>query len=512
MTNTTANNKRIAKNTLLLYFRMLLILIVSLFTSRIVLKILGVNDYGIYNVVGGVIAIFSSLNTTMSGASSRFLSYSIGKEDKDELSHVFSTILYIHYILALIILIIGETIGLWFLHNQLAIPEDRILAASWVYQCSLLSAIISVISSPYNSLLIAHEKMNIFASISILEALLKLTITVILCLLPYDKLIVYSILLLLIQLIIRIIYNLYCKNHFPESKLIIIKHSKNIKKIISYISWTLNGNLAIVGSTQGVNILLNIFFGPAVNAARGLSVQVQSAVRGFITGFQTSVKPQIIKYYARHDIQNMHTLLIRSSKYGFFLALILSFPLIVYSEQLLRIWLHDVPDYTNVFVKIILCIGLIEPLKFNLDSAIQATGYIKKYQIYISLVLLSVLPFSYLFLKYFNATPVTVLWIYAMTELTAQVIRTQMVLYKIEMPILFYLRQVLYPIIKVLVFSISILIILPSSHDLSIAKVLLSIILNVVYLCIIIYYIGLNKTERHKIIELFFFKNSSYFT
>lgn len=505
MTNTTANNKRIAKNTLLLYFRMLLILIVSLFTSRIVLKILGVNDYGIYNVVGGVIAIFSSLNTTMSGASSRFLSYSIGKEDKDELNHVFSTILYIHYILALIILIIGETVGLWFLRNQLVIPEDRTLAASWVYQSSLLSAIISVISSPYNSLLIAHEKMNIFAAISILEALLKLTITVILCFLPYDKLIVYSILLLLIQLIIRIVYSLYCKSYFPESRLIIIK-PKNIKKIVAYIGWTLNGNLAIVGSTQGINILLNIFFGPAVNAARGLSVQVQSAVRGFITGFQTSVKPQIIKYYAKHDIHNMHTLLIRSSKYGFFLALILSFPLIVYSEQLLKMWLHDVPDYTNVFVKIILCIGLVEPLKFNLDSAIQATGDIKKYQIYVSIILLSVLPLAYLFLKYFEATPVIVLWIYAMTELTAQVVRTKMVLHKIEMPILFYLRQVLYPIIKVLFFSISIFLILPSFHDLSTVKVLLAIIFNAVYLCIIIYFIGLNKVERHKIIELLFSK------
>lgn len=337
---------RIAQNTIMLYIRMLLIIVVTLYTSRIILNTLGVEDYGIYNVVSGVIVMLSFLNSSLGGAGARFIAFTLGKGKQDELKRIFSTVLCVHFILAGGIFIMGETVGLWFVLHKLVIPVERLTAALWVYHCSILTTVVAIISVPYNSLIIAHERMGAFAYISIIEVILKLFVVGLLVYIPYDKLIVYAILYLVVQVIIRLIYNYYCFTHFPESKTPLKWYPHLLKKIAVYAGWTINGNLAVIGYTQGINILLNLFFGPVVNAARGIAVQVQAAVMTFVQNFQMAIRPQIIKSYAISDLEYMQTLVIASSKYGLFLMLILAFPIFLCIKSVLNIWLGIVPEYT----------------------------------------------------------------------------------------------------------------------------------------------------------------------
>lgn len=316
--NITKNNKRIAENTFFLYIRMLLIMLVSLYTSRVVLKVLGVEDFGIYNVVGGVVAMLNIIVNTLSRASTRFITFALGKDDKEELKQIFSTVICIHLLLAGLLVLVGETVGLWFVCNKLVIPAERMTAALWVYHSSILIAVVTFVNIPYNALIIAHERMGAFAYISIIEVFLKLLVAWTLIYTSQDKLIIYAVLLFVVQFLIRIVYGYYCSIHFPECKVKLVWNVQWLKKIFAYVGWTLNGSFAIVGYTQGINILLNLFFGPAVNAARAIAVQVEAAVVSFVQNFQTAVRPQIVKSYAMSDILYMHKLIIMSSKYGFF--------------------------------------------------------------------------------------------------------------------------------------------------------------------------------------------------
>ena len=298
---------------------------VTFYTSRIVLNVLGIEDYGIYNVVGGVVAMLGFLNGSLGGASSRFITFVLGKGDKKELQDIFSTVLCVHFLLAGIIVLVGETVGLWFVCHKLVIPAERMSIALWVYHCSILTTAVSIISVPYNSLIIAYEKMEAFAWISIVEAVLKLVIAWLLLYIPCDKLMIYAVLYFVVQVIIRLAYGRYCSTHFTDVKSRLKWNASLVKQIASYAGWTVNGNLAVMGYTQGINILLNLFFGPMVNAARGVAVQVQAAVMTFVQNFQMAVQPQIVKSYATDNLTYMHKLIVISSKYGTFLLLLLAF-------------------------------------------------------------------------------------------------------------------------------------------------------------------------------------------
>ena len=501
MTDITANNKRIAKNTIMLFLRMLFVLAVNLYTSRVVLSALGVVDYGIYNVVGGVVAILSFISNSMAGASSRFITYSLGTGNITEIKETFSSVLYVHYILAIAIIIISETIGLWFVSEKLVIPHDRMVASMWVYQCSILSVVIGIISVPYNSLIIAHEKMDAFAYISVLEVLLKFAVALGITYIIIDKLIVYGILILIIQILIRLIYTTYCKKKFSESNSKVKCHKGRVKTILSYSCWTMNGYLAIAGYTQGLNILLNLFFGTVVNAARGIAVQVQSAVMSLVANFQIAIKPQIIKSYVNNELQYMHTLVISATKFGYYLMLIVITPILLCLDNILRLWLGDVPEYTEGFVRIMLFGCLLQPLSSAMISAIHATGDIKKFQIYEGSTLLLIVPTAYVLLKIWNISPEMVMMVYVVVELFAQCVRVWIVLPKIELSYYTYIRKCIIPLFLPTLGMISILLMWRVEEVLTFWAMIWYAIISVVYITTLIYLLGINNQERKMCIQ-----------
>lgn len=400
MPDIAANNKRIAKNTLMLYIRMLLMMVVTFYTSRVVLLTLGVVDYGIYNVVGGIVAMFGFLNGAMSSGTQRYLTFELGKSDSERLKKVFITSMNIHILMAVLVFVLAETVGLWFMYQEMKIPDDRFNASMWVYQCSVLSTMVMFVSVPYNATIIAHEKMSAFAYISILEVVLKLLIVYLLMIGDVDKLVLYAILMLAVQVAIRFTYNIYCRRHFEETAYRFEFDRPLFKEMLSFSGWNLWGNMASVAFTQGLNILLNIFFGPAVNAARGVAVQVQQAVHQFSMNFQTAINPQITKSYAVQDIEYMHSLIFRSSRFTFFLLLCICLPVFMEADFLLGLWLKEVPEYTAVFLRIILCVTIIDAVANPLMISAQATGRVKVYQTVVGGILLSILPVSYIVLKF----------------------------------------------------------------------------------------------------------------
>lgn len=502
MTDTSENNKRIAKNTLLLYVRMILMMIISLYTSRVVLNTLGVEDYGIYNVVGGVVSMFVFINASMTSVTQRYINYALGKGNSFELKQIFVTSLIIHFVIAGIIFILCETIGLWFLQNKMIIPEDRIYAANWVFQCVVFSTMIMIISVPYNATIIAHEKMSAFAYISIFEAVFKLLIVFLISVINYDKLIYYSLLLLLVQIIIRFIYQLYSRKHFPEVRFSIKKDLKLLEKklfsgMCSFAVWNIIGNLAVVGVSQGINILLNIFWGPLLNAAKGISTQVQGTINGFASNFQLSINPQITKSYASNNLHYMYQLVYSSSKYSFFVLFIISLPVLIECNQILFWWLGQVPDYTIFFVRIILIISMIDSMSNSLIASIQASGKIRLYQFVVGITILTVVPISYIVTKYIYKDPHWVMGIYFCINLIALVIRLVIVHKKINLSLKKYFVEVILKVILVVLISSFIPVILYLYMSPSLYRFLLVCGLSVVNTLFAIYLCGLNNEERY---------------
>lgn len=453
MSDISANNKRIAKNTLLLYVRMLLMLVINLYTSRVILNTLGVVDYGINNVVGGVIAMLGFLTNSLGAASSRYITYDLGKGDMSVMKKTFGNILTIHFILAAIVLVIGETLGLWFMSTQLQIPPERETAAIWVYQFSIFSSILAVISVPYNATIIAHEKMSAFAYISIADAVLKLLIAYLLVVIPYDKLIIYAILYFCIQAFDRIVYGVYCSRHFEETHTRLKYDRKLFRKIFVFAAWTMNGTLAYMGYTQGLNILLNIFFGPTVNAARGIAVQVQGVCQQFCSNFQMALNPQLTKSYAQGNLENMHRLLVKSSKFSFYILFFIVLPLMFEAEFVLKLWLGIVPQHTVIFLRLILIVGLLYTLSNPIIVSVHATGRIKKFQIIEGTMLLTIVPIAYILLKFFGIRPEYVFVVHIIVELCTQYARLRIVLPMIGMKLNDYFGSVIKPIFWVVVLS-----------------------------------------------------------
>lgn len=392
-------NKRLVMNTILLYFRMIITVLIGLYTSRVILQTLGVSDYGIYNLVGGIVSMLSFLNSGMVAATQRFLSYDLGVNDKGRLSITFSTSVSIHAIIAIIIVILLETIGLWYVNAKLNIEPDRIIAANWSYQSAIFAFAFSVISWPYNAAIVAHEHMSAFAYISIFEVILKLVIVFALVYIPFDKLIVYSVLTIFVTVIIRFTYLLYCRKHFTECRYKFILDKSKFREMFSFSGWSLVGNMGYSVRDQTGNIFINLFYNTSVNAARGIGVQVGQIINTFATNFTMAIMPQITKTFASSDLERSRLLVLKGSRLSFILLSIVSIPILLNLESILTLWLGIVPKYTAEFVALSVYLGLIYSLSSCVTIAIQATGKIKVFQIGICLLLLSELPISYFFLK-----------------------------------------------------------------------------------------------------------------
>ena len=397
--SSTSSTSRIAKNTLLLYFRMLLTMGVSLYTSRVILNVLGVEDYGIYNVVGGVVAMFGILSGSLSAAISRFITFELGKGDLEKLKRIFCTSVNIQVILIAIITILMETIGIWFLNNKMVIPEGRLAAANWVFQFSVVTFALNLLSVPYNAVIIAHEKMSAFAYISIIDVTLKLIVAFIIAYNPFDKLVYYGLLIMICGVINRSIYAIYSKRHFEEATYRMIFDKGLMKEMFGFAGWNFLGQGAYMLNTQGVNMLMNVFFGVVFNAARGIASQVNHAVQSFVSSFTTALKPQITKSFANGDKEYAFDLVYKGAKYAFLLMLVLSLPILLETETVLTLWLKNPPENAVSFVRWTILGAMTTTIGGTLLTLVMAHGDIKKYQIIITLCGFLPFPLSWLAFK-----------------------------------------------------------------------------------------------------------------
>lgn len=495
MSTSSENNKRIAKNTLMLYIRMFFTMAVSLFTSRVILQTLGVTDYGINNVVGGVVAMFGFLNGAMASATQRYLNVDIATGNEERLKTTFRTAMQIHVMIALVIFVLAETVGLWFVLEKLVIPEERMTAAMWVYQFSIIASMIGIISLPYNADIIAHERMGAFAYISIMDVVLKLVIVYMLVISPFDKLITYSALFLCVNLLDRFIYNLYCKRHFSEVNFSLKIDKPLFKEMSSFAGWSLWGNIAAVLFTQGLNMLLNMFFGPAVNAARGIAVQVQGVIQGFVANVQTAVNPQITKSYAQQNLHRMHKLMFTSSKFCFYLLFLIVLPVSLEANQILHVWLGIVPDHTVWFFRLIAFIMLTETLANPYIVANQATGKVKTYQAVCGGLLLCIVPIAYIVLK-LGGNPESVYIVHGCIAIITQATRVYMMRNLISLSMMTYVRKVIIPIISVAVAAALIPTLVYNVMPISVLSFFVVCALCVICTIAAAYYIGTSKDEK----------------
>lgn len=474
---------------------MLISMVVGLFTSRVVLQTLGVENYGIYAVVGGIVSMFTFLNGGMISATQRYLNFELGRGNQEQLSKVFRTSIQIHALISLIVLLLSETVGLWFLYEKLVIPEERLDAAFWVFQFSIVACVVSIISVPYNAVIIAHEKMSAFAYLSILDVVLKLLIVYLLYVLPWDKLVVYAALGLCVGLLMRFIYVSYCHKHFSESH---YKHhfDKSLfKEMFSFAGWSFWGNFASMLYTQGLNMMLNIFFGPIVNAARGIAIQVQGVIQGFVGNFQMALNPQITKSYANDDLPQMHNLMFRSARFSFFLLFFLALPVLLEADYILQLWLKTYPEETVVFMRWIIGVSLIYTIANPCVIANQATGKVKVYQAVVGGILLLILPISYIVLK-LGAPAYSVFVVHFCVECIAQFSRMYMLRKLIDLPLRAYFRNIYLPIILVVLISIIPPIYIHTQLTEGFLRLIYVGLTSVFSVGISVFIIGLTKGER----------------
>lgn len=490
-------NKRIAKNTLMLYFRMLLSMIVTLYTSRVVLNTLGIEDFGIYNVVAGVIIMFGFLNSAMAASTLRFLTYENDNEDIDKLRNVFNVSITIHAIIAFLVFILAETIGLWFLNTYINVPIERINAVNGVYQFSVFTFIFNVLSAPYNASIIANEKMGMFAFIGIFETLLKLIVVYLLFVFSYDKLILYAFLLFLVAVILRLVEGFYCSKTFKECKKTKLTWDKDLLvEMGNFAGWNLFGVAAGVGYNQGVNILLNVFFGVTINAARGIAFQVQGAVSNLVTNFQMASAPAITKAFSKREYDNTFNLVFSTSKFSFYLLLFFSIPILIQTKTILIWWLKIIPNYTVIFTQLIMIDILINSLSGALHVLVQATGNIKKYQLIVSGLLLLNLPTSYLALKLGFSPEITIL-ISIIYSIIALFLRLIILKKNISFPMKNYLLNVIVKVILVGMMAVLIPFIINLYIPNSIYSFIFIGIVSALSILFSVYIFGLNHSERN---------------
>lgn len=500
MVNTAENNKRIAKNTLLLYVRMLFMMAVSLYTSRVVLNVLGVEDFGIYNVVGGVVAMFSMLSGSLSASITRFITYELGTGNKENLKKIFSSSVTIQIGLAVLIILLAEAIGVWFLNVKMNIPNARMAAANWVFQFSILTFAINLISVPYNASIIAHERMSAFACISILEAIGKLLIAFLIVISPMDKLIFYAILMCAVALIVRFAYGVYCKKHFKECTYHFCFDRDLLTRMFGFAGWNFIGATSAVLRDQGGNIVINLFCGPTVNAARGIAFQVNNAISGFVSNFMTALNPQITKSYAAGDRDYMMTLIYQGARLSFYMLLLLSLPVLVNTHYILGIWLKIVPDHAVLFVQLVLVFAMSESISNPLITAMLATGKIRNYQLIVGGLQLMNLPISYILL-YMGMFPEVVIVVAIVISQCCLAARLLMLRGMIGLSVRKYFKKVYLNVLIVTVVAVVIPFLMTNVLTESFMNFILSSLVTLICTGITIYYVGCNKTERQFVLN-----------
>lgn len=495
MVDNTSNGKRIAQNTIALYIRMFITMAVGLFTSRVILDALGVEDYGIYNLVGGFISMFNIFRAGLLSAVQRFITFDLGKGDMNGLKSTFSTSMFIFIMLSVLIVILAEIGGIWFIENKLTIPSVRMTAAHWVFQFSLLTLVLNLISFPYNALIIAHERMKAFAYMSIFDAVAKLILTYLVYISPIDKLIFYAFLMCLVQFVNRMIYNIYCRLNFEESKFSWRIDWHKAKKIYAFTGWELFGSVAVIGYTQGLNMLLGMFFSPIVNAARGVAVQVQGMITGFVNNFQTALNPQITKSFASDNRGYMFKLVFASSRVSYFLLFFFAVPLMLEADILLNLWLVEVPEYTVIFFRLIIITTMIDAISNPIITSVEATGKIKVYQIVVGSLLLMILPVSYVVLK-IGGAPYSVFIVHIIFSFLAFCARIMMASKSTGMSKRDFAKQVMLPIIRVTIISPVIPLVLHNVLNETIGSMLIVGCVSVICTITSIYVLGLHPAER----------------
>ena len=501
MTTTTDNNKRIAKNTMMLYIRMLLIMGVTLYTSRVVLNQLGVVDYGIYNVVGGIVVLFSFLTNTLQLASQRFFSYELGLGiERSNILGVFRSALLLHYGVAICFFLICQTAGLWFLEDKLDIPEDRSNAALWIFEISIITGILNIIRAPYNSLIIAYERMSAFAYFSIVEILLKLASVLVLSWIDIDKLILYAALVLIVTFIVNMVYYHYCRKCFLSCKNGQTNVIVSMKGMISFSGWMLLLGIANISATQGINFMLNVFRGVLINAAIGIANQVNAAVTQFVNNFQTALNPQLIKHYAAGETDKLFDLLFRGCRISFLLLLAIGWPIVTNIDFILKIWLELVPEYSAQIVVWVLMYALIDTLVNPIAIVVQASGDIKSYQLYASLFILAILPIGYYMMDK-GCNPIYIFVCRFILNFFSLIWRVIFLKNKFDMNLKAYIRSVVKPLI--MVFMVAYVSFMASIYiDDEFIKLIVTFS---VWICVVlpaIYMFGLMKNERKTLLVL----------
>ena len=492
---TAADNKRIAKNTGLLYIRQLITLGISLYTSRLTLQVLGESDFGVYATVAGFTALLSTLTSSLTAGTQRFITFELSRNDLNKLNRVYCTSINIHVFLSILLIIFGECFGSWFIFNKMTIPTDRVMSAFCVFQFTIFNSALTLINIPNISEIIAHEDMGTWAFVSILDSLLKLFAVIMLYFISYDHLIAYAFFLFVIQFIIRSLSKIWCKRKYIEARYHFIWDKPLLKSMLSVTGWAGLNNLAITGFIQGVNLLLNVFFGPVLNAAYTVAMQAYSGIRQFCSSFQLASNPQIIKLYSTNELEKMHNLLFTVCKLSFFLIFVLALPFIINAEYVLTVWLDKVPSHTESFFILLLIYAFIDVLAYPLDIAAQATGKLKHYSIAISLIVLSTLAITYVAFS-LNAIPETVYIIAIIVSWFCLIVRISFLRKMIEIDAIQFLKKVVSKILYIGFTAPILPIILLYCMPESIATTLVLFITSFASTIIIIYVIGLNQSER----------------
>lgn len=502
MSDNTSNNKRIAKNTIYLTIRMLFVLGVSLYTSRVFLSALGVEDFGIYNVVCGFVAMFAFLNNAMSTGVQRFYNFELGKNGTEGANKVYITSVFSQLTLAVIIVILTETLGMWYMYNKMVIPVERFTAALWIFQFAIISLVINIMSVPYSGIIMAREKMDYYAVVSIIDVVLKLGIALLIPYVTTDKLITYGALILVISLINFMMYAMYSKLKFAEIKFKLRFYKALFKSLLTFSGWNIFGKVAIMLKEQGLNMVLNLFFGPVVNAARGVAFQVNSALQGFISNITIAVKPQLTQAYAQGDKTRTFNLMFSISKLCYIILLLMAVPICVEIDYILYLWLgENVPEYTNIFVILVIATTFVNNLNAPISFVVQATGEMRRYQIWGSFFELLILPISFVILKV-GAEPWTVFVVVFVCVIISQSM-SLFILKSIEdYSLKKYCLKVILPLLSITVISVFLSLLIQSTMHTSLFRLFIIFAFSSLVITLCTFWGGLDKVEKGMVTQV----------
>lgn len=496
------SQSRIIKNTLVLCIRMLITMGVALYTSRVVLKVLGIDDYGLYNIIGGFVVLLAIVSNSMRSATQRFITFELGQGDVHQVCDAFSMCMIAHFIIGVLVICLGETAGLWYVQSKLNIPHGREIAAMYVYQISLLTTVITLIRSPYEASVISHERMSFFAYMSIVEVAFKLAIVYLLSLAPWDKLIVYAILVLATNCIILICYRLYCKRVFETCIFHFVINKDYFSRLFSFLGWNLLGASASLGTQQAGNLIINRFLGVTINAAYGVANQVNGAINAFVSNFQVAFTPQIVKLYSQNRFQEFFKLSNISALLSYYILFIVSFPIITNIDYVLSVWLVVVPEYAGIFCSLLIVYSLIDAIQAPFWIGINATGNIKVYEVWLSAILILNIPFSYLALKW-GWEPYWVLAIRVILNFVTAIIRCVHVKLQLGFPIKEYLTKVISRVLLVTFLSIGTWYFVPKDNLYhGFGGFVLCYILSVSVISIYVFLFGIGHSEREIVLTI----------